>query len=164
MSIKERISFINIEEKDIEELIPIMKCAFDEDSKIHLGEEGGPEGYDNGEFIRKWGLSKESEAYKILLDNETIGLAILWINNETKENFLGNIFIEVNHQNEGLGEAIWNMIEEKFTYTKVWRTETPGFSKRNHYFYVMKCGFKIIKINNPKDKYESNYIFEKVMN
>jgi len=32
-----------------------MKKAFDEDARIHLGvETGGSEGYDNGDFIRKW--------------------------------------------------------------------------------------------------------------
>jgi hypothetical protein len=45
----------------------------------------------------------------------------------------------------------------------VWRTETPGFSKRNHYFYVNKCGFEIIKIENLKDKYDAMYILEKQM-
>lgn len=163
MRIKERIRFIPLKEEDIEELTPIMKSAFDYDSKLHLGEEGGPKGYDNGDFIRKWGLAKESESYKILLDDKTVGLIILWINNETKENFLGNIFIDVNEQNKGLGEVIWTKIEEMYNDAKVWRTDTPGFSRRNHYFYVMKCGFKVIEIKNPKDKYESSYIFEKII-
>jgi len=33
---------------------------------------------------------------------------------------------------------------------KAWRTETSGFLRRNHNFYVNKCGFKTCKIQNPK--------------
>ena len=154
-----------LEEKDIEVLTPIMKRAFDEDARLHLGEtEGGPEGYDNGDFLRKFGLDENSTSFKILLNNKIIGATIVWINNNTNENFLGTIFLDVNTQNGAIGKSVWKMIEDRFPDTKIWRTETPGFSKRNHYFYVMKCGFKIIKIENPMDKYESNYIMEKEMN
>ncbi len=153
-----------LEEKDVEELIPIMTRAFDKDAQIHLGEEkGGPEGYDNGDFIRKWGFNEKVTSYKILLDNKTIGAVMLWIDDISNENFLGNIYIDTSYQNAGIGQRVWKMIEDKFPKTKVWRTETAGFSRRNHYFYVMKCGFKIVKIENPMDKYESNYIMEKYM-
>ncbi|BBB90928.1 hypothetical protein MAMMFC1_01595 [Methylomusa anaerophila] len=30
--------------------------------------------------------------------------------------------------------------------------------------YVNKCGFKVVKINNPKDEYNESYILEKEMN
>lgn len=161
---KDNLKFEALEEKDIEILTPIMKKAFDEDFKLHLGEEsGGPEGYDNGDFLRKFGLNKKSTAFKILLKDKIIGAAIVWINTKTNENFLGNMFINTNMQNENIGSAVWKMIENMFPNTKIWLTETAGFSKRNHYFYVMKCGFKIIKIENPFNKYECNYILEKVM-
>ena len=61
---------------------------------------------------------------------------------------LGNIFIDPKHQDKGIGLMIWKLIEQKYPETKIWRTETPGFSKRNHNFYVNKCGFKIVKINS----------------
>ncbi|GEQ22688.1 hypothetical protein CBU02nite_31940 [Clostridium butyricum] len=160
----EDLKLETLRESDIEVLTPIMKRAFDEDSRLHLGElEGGPEGYDNGEFLRKFALDKNSTSFKVLLNNKIIGAVILWINNKTNENFLGNIFLDLNTQNSGIGKDIWKMIEDMFPNTKIWRTETPGFSRRNHYFYVMKCGFKIIKIENPMDKYECNYIMEKEM-
>jgi len=58
---------------------------------------------------------------------------------------------------------IWKYIEQKYPNTKIWRTDTPGFSTRNHYFYVNKCGFKIYKINDPKDRKSSSYLLEKKM-
>ena len=55
------------------------------------------------------------------------------------------------------------MIEKMYPKTKVWKTETPLFSMRNHNFYINKCGFHCVKIDNPKDKENGTYILEKVM-
>lgn len=45
--------------------------------------------------------------------------------------------------------------------TKIWNTDTPIFSHRNHNFYVNKCGFHIVKIENPKDLDKGIYILQK---
>lgn len=150
-------------EQDVELLTPIMKRAFDEDAQRHLHEvSGGPEGYDNGEFLRKWALHADSHAYKISKHNKPIGAIIVWIN-ENNENFLGNMFIDPDLQDKGLGTTVWRFIETEHPDTVIWRTETPGFSKRNHHFYVNKCGFKIVRIDNPGDRYKESYFMEKVM-
>lgn len=40
---------------DVKEMTEVMKRAFDEDTKRHLGREaGGPPGYDDGGFINRW--------------------------------------------------------------------------------------------------------------
>ena len=45
--------FLIMEEPDIPVLMPVMKRAFDDDARKHLGKEsGGPPGYDDGEFFR----------------------------------------------------------------------------------------------------------------
>ncbi len=64
-----------MEEIDIPALTPIMKRAFDDDARIHLGKEsGGPPGYDNGDFFRTWLLPyQESVGYKILAGQVLIG-------------------------------------------------------------------------------------------
>ena len=156
------LNFEVLQEKDIDLLTTIMKKAFDEDTKIHLGEEkGGPKGYDNGDFLRKFGLHKDSTSYKISLDDRPIGCVILWINKETKVNYLGNIFIDTALQNKGIGKKVWEFIEKEYPETIKWSTDTPGFSRRNHNFYVNKCGFHVVKIEKPMDKYESSYILEK---
>lgn len=152
------LQFRAFEAADVALFTDIMKRAFDEDTRIHLGEErGGPPGYDNGDFLRQWALHSDSTAYAIFKDSVPLGVAIVWIG-ENHENFLGNIFIDPDFQNQGLGLLIWQFIEQKYPETRVWRTETAGFSKRNHNFYVNKCGFKIVKIDHPGDKYEESYI------
>jgi len=157
------LQFEELGEQDIELLTPIMKRAFDEDTKMHLGEESrGPDGYDNGNFLRKWALESDSHAYKISKNDKLIGAVIVWIN-ENNENFLGTMFIDPDLQDQGLGTIVWRFIEAEYPETAIWRTETPGFSKRNHHFYVNKCGFKVVRIDNPGDKYEESYFMEKVV-
>ncbi|HNX60486.1 MAG TPA: GNAT family N-acetyltransferase, partial [Spirochaetota bacterium] len=107
MNLSEHLIFEPFLETDIEVLTPIMKRAFDEDTRLHLGkEEGGPEGYDNGDFLRKWAQHKDSTAFKILLHDKPIGAVILWIR-RNNENFLGNIFIDPDLENKGIGTAVW---------------------------------------------------------
>ncbi len=109
-----------------------------------------------------YALHKDSDAYKITWDGRPVGAAIVWINRD-HINFLGNIFIDPELQDKGFGKKVWEFIESRYPDTVIWRTETAGFSKRNHHFYVNKCGFKIVRIENPKNKYEESYQMEKVM-
>jgi hypothetical protein len=157
------LAFDKVIEDDVEILTAIMKRAFDEDARRHLGEEtGGPPGYDNGDFIRKWYLSTSADAYKVLQKDVIIG-AVNVFHHENHEYCLGNMFVDTHNQDKGIGTIIWHFIEQKYPDAKMWRTDTPGFSKRNHNFYVNKCGFKVARIDNPKDRYEESYILEKLM-
>jgi predicted acetyltransferase len=159
-----QLVFSPIIEEDIEVLTKIMTRSFDEDARIHLGEghRDGPPGYDTGQFLRKWALNTSSEAYKITLNEELIGACIIFIN-EDGNNHLGNIFIDSTIQNKGIGRKIWGMIEDKYPDTKKWHTETPGSSKRNHNFYINKCGFQLVKILHPGDLDMETYVLHKDM-
>ena len=158
------LEFDWMKEEDIEELTKIMERAFDEDTRIHLNEpKGGPTGYDNGEFLRKFGLHPDSEAYKISENGKLIGGVILWINRKTHVNHLGCLFVDTNCQNNGTGKMIWDFVEQEYPATVKWCTETPAFSRRNHHFYVDKCGFHVVRIEKPKDIREGSYILEKLM-
>ena len=150
-------------ESDVEVLTPIMKRAFDEDSRIHLNKStGGPPGYDNGDFLRKYALHAKSDSYKIIRENIPIGATIVWIT-ASQINSLGCLFIDSELQNQGIGLTVWQYIERKYADTVMWKTETPGFSDRNHYFYVNKCGFKIVKIGLPQNGQPAMYYMEKRM-
>ena len=112
--------------------------------------------------MKKWGLHKHATSYCILGNRQLIGGVILWIN-EDHNNFLGTIFIDPLYENQGLGTKVWHMIEKLYPDTETWNTETPIFSSRNHNFYVNKCGFHIIKIDNPKNRLEGQYKMQKIM-
>ena len=162
MEIYSGLGFEKVSESDVQAMTVIMKRAFDADTQMHLGcDAGGPEGYDNGEFIRKWYLKDGVDAYKITKDGKLIGGINVFIN-DNNENYLGNVFIDPLLADGGIGTTVWKFIEQKYPETKAWRTDTPSFQKRNHNFYVNKCGFKIVKIKNPRDEFP-DFIMEKIM-
>ncbi len=156
--------FDNIAIDDIEMLIPIMKNAFDEDTRMHLGKDsGGPNGYDNGELLRKFILDDKYISYKIIKNKKVIGVIVITINNDKQENYLENLFLDVNVESKGIGTIVWGFIESEYPNTKIWRSETPIYSRRNHNFYINKSGFHIVKIKKPKDLENGSYLLEKVM-
>ena len=118
---------------------------------------------------------KGAAAYKAVVDGETVGGAIVVINEETKHNHLDLLYVKYGTQAKGIGFAIWNAIEKIYPETKVWETCTPYFEKPNIHFYVNKCGFHIVKFINEKnpepdmpedfigDGGEGMFVFEKVM-
>jgi GNAT superfamily N-acetyltransferase len=130
---------------DIPELAQVMTRAFDDDTQKHLGvEKGGPPGYDDGEFFRKWMLGyEESVGYKVLVDGQIVGCAIVWIY-EHGRNRLGVIFVEPACQDQGVGSRIWQFVEATYPDAESWTLDTPSFATKNHYFYEKKCGFKKI--------------------
>ncbi len=148
------LSFEVITEADIPELTRVMTRAFDDDSRKHLGkEQGGPEGYDNGDFFRKWLFGQTvTEGFKVMADAAIIGGFIVWIL-PTGHNILGTVFIDPDFQDRGVGSRTWKFIEEKYPQTKSWRLTTPKFAKKNHYFYEEKCGFARVP-GGPADEYQ----------
>jgi len=158
-----KLDFLKVTNEDVDTMTAVMKRAFDEDSRRFLGRgTGGPPGYDNGEFIRKWYLGSGADAFKVCCEGKLIGGMNIF-HNGNHAYFLGNMFVDPDCQDQGVGTAIWKFIESQYPDATKWATETPGFSKRNHHFYVNKCGFHVVRIDNPKDAEEESYILEKQM-
>lgn len=89
-------------------------------------------------------------SYEMVDDNnEILGGVIVEINDDNI-NHLDFLFARVGVQNKGIGQAIWEEIEKIYSDTKVWKTCTPYFDKRNIHFYVNKLKFKIIEYYNEK--------------
>lgn len=139
------IRYEEFTEADIPELTKVMRRAFDDDAQKHLDEErGGPPGYDNGDFFRKWLFGyDESIGYKIMADGKAIGAFIVWIFDHGK-NSLGNIFVDPDFQDKGIGTQAWQFIEATYPQAKSWRLDTPSWATKNHHFYEKKCGFSKI--------------------
>ena len=118
---------------------------------------------------------KGAAAYKAVVDGETVGGAIVAIDDETNHNHLDLLYVKCGTQGKGIGKFIWFEIEKRYPDTKVWETCTPYFEKRNIHFYVNICGFHITEYFNEKhpmedvpddfigDGNEGMFKFEKVM-
>lgn len=115
------------------------------------------------------------QAYQMIDDNnEILGGVIVEIN-EDNINHLDFLFVRVGIQSKGIGKKIWKEIEKLYPNTKIWKTCTPYFDKRNIHFYVNKLKFKIVEYYNEKhpdpnmsediyDEDDGMFEFEKEMN
>lgn len=118
---------------------------------------------------------KGAIAYKAMIDKVIVGGAIIVIDEVTQHNDLDLLYVKSNAQSKGVGYKIWCEIERLHPATKVWKTSTPYFEKRNIHFYVNKCGFHIVEFINEMgnapdsserfvgDGGEGMFVFEKVM-
>ena len=141
------LTFAPITESDIPELTDVMTRAFDDDARKHLGRPcGGPEGYDDGEFFRKWLFGRdETVGYKAISDGKIVGGMVLWLF-EDGENTVGVMFVDPACQDRGIGTRLWQFGEQRHS-ARSWRLETPVWAVKNHAFYERKCGFTRIAIN-----------------
>ena len=115
-----KINFRPMDERDIDALTPIMTRAFDHDAMVNTGEAtGGPPGYEDGSFLRTWGLHPDATSFCIEINGQLAGAVILWIRAD-HENRLGCIFLEPDLCNLGLGTRIWQRIEQMYPDTRVW--------------------------------------------
>ena len=158
------LSFETITEDDIPELTGVMTRAFDDDAQKHLGQErGGPEGYDNGDFFRKWLFGyRESVGYKVVGEDKAIGGIIVWILPQG-HNVLGTIFVDPDYQDCGVGTRLWAFIEATYPETKSWRLATPDWATKNHYFYEAKCGFQRVESDPILGTLETELAYRKEM-
>lgn len=142
------IQFIPLGENDIVGLTGPMTRAFENDAKIYDGiEKGGPPGYNDGSFLQKWAIDDpKSIAYKIVLDDISVGAFIIWWV-EQGMSILGALFIDPCFHNMQIGRKAWNFIETRYP-AKCWRLETPTWATRNHYFYEKVCGFQKTEISH----------------
>ena len=98
-------------------------------------------------------LSKKGAvAYKAVVDGKMLGGAIVVIDEVTQHNHLDFLYVKYGTQSKGIGQKIWNEIEQLYPKTKVWETYTPYFEKRNVHFYINCLGFHAVEFFNPKHK------------
>jgi GNAT superfamily N-acetyltransferase len=160
------IQFEEATEVDIPKLTEVMTRAFDDDTRKHLGKpKGGPDGYDTGDFFRKWMLSyTESKGFKILVNGKIVGGFIVWVF-EHGNNKLGTIFVDPDMQNQGVGSQAMHFIFTTFLDAKSWTLETPSWAVKNHYFYE-KNGFQKIreKLHDRENLDGTSFLYRKIMN
>lgn len=94
--------------------------------------------------------TKGSVAFKAVFDGEMVGGVVVLTDQVTQHNHLDFLFVKYGLQSQGIGKAIWFELEELYPNTKVWKTCTPYFDKRNIHFYVNVCKFHITEFFNEK--------------
>lgn len=138
----DQLHYVEATKIDIPALTAVMTRSFDDDSRRFRGEpEGGPDGYNNGDFFRQW--MRPGNCFKIVLGDILIGAFIVFQDYpEQGSNVLGTIFLDPRYQNLGIGTQTMEYIEKTFP-AKRWTLDTPEWQTRNHHFYE-KLGYRKI--------------------
>ena len=97
------------------------------------------------ELLEKSLNDKNSEAYRIMLDNKKVGGVILKIEKEKKTGELDILFVNKDCHSKGIGTSTWMTIEKIFPEIELWITHTPYFEKRNIHFYINVLGFHAVE-------------------
>ena len=144
---KTKVTLVPLTEEDREQFILDNQWSFKHGALIEFGERDDHIDSD-GEIISRKTIESsiddpQNETYRIVLDGRNVGGAILKIDKKTHHNHLEILFVSPEEHSKGVGYGAWLEIEAKHPETKIWKTCTPYFDKRNIHFYVNKCGFKI---------------------
>ncbi|MCH4998133.1 GNAT family N-acetyltransferase [Pectobacterium carotovorum] len=76
-------------------------------------------------------------------------------------NLLERLFILPEKQGKGYGYRAWMEIEKMYTCTREWRLRTPTCLINNVCFYVNKCGFSIVRVEDMGNDGVGMYVFSK---
>jgi len=175
-----KVSLRPLTADDREQFILDNQWAFKHGAMIEFGEQDNSVDED-GEIISRKSIemcidAEGAETYRIVLDGQVVGGVILRIDNITHINDLEILFVTPEAHSKGIGYGAWLAIEALHPETKVWKTCTPYFDKRNIHFYINKCGFKAdefwckyyhpsepIPDETPDDGPDEMFCFTKVM-
>lgn len=127
------------------------KVAFVEDNqkafKYGVVKELKEEYFEDGEeVISKKTIEnaiQEGTAYRILYNKKIVGGLVVKV--KEKQGDLELLFVNPSEHSKGIGLRAWLLVEEMYPRVEIWQTYTPYFEERNIYFYVNKCGFKIVE-------------------
>lgn len=144
---KADVKLIPLAADDREQFILDNQRAFKHGALFEFGERDDHIDLD-GEIISRQTIemcmdADHAETYHIVLDGRIVGGVILQINAQTNENELDILFVLPEEHSKGVGYGAWLAVEAMHPETKVWKTCTPYFDKRNIHFYVNKCRFQI---------------------
>lgn len=142
-----KIELIPLTEDDREQFILDNQWAFKHGALYEFGERDNHIDED-GEIISRKTIEmcmdgEGAETYRIVVGGKRVGGVILHVNDETQINELDTLFVAPEEHSKGIGYGAWLAIESLHPETKIWKTCTPYFDKRNIHFYVNKCGFQI---------------------
>ena len=103
----------------------------------------------------------DTETLTIFYEDEIIGGVIVKdIEPKTKEVLL--FFIAPKMQGKNWGQKALKMVENMYPETRIWRLVTPTQVLRNSVFYINKCGYSIVRVDEwDKEKECGMFVFEK---
>lgn len=130
---------------DAEQLTAIMEKTFDYEAEKWLSNRDiidyniQPPGYTSIELTKY--MIKELEYFKVMYDGLLVGGIIATISGKSYGR-IDRIFIDPEHQGNGIGSTVINLIEKEFPFIRAWDLETSSRQLNNHHFYK-KLGYVV---------------------
>lgn len=131
------IRFLKARPADAADLARASEGAFHSDVDYGAPGVGGPPGYDSAEWQRR--MMRVGKYYKIVLDGQIVGGFIVFPK-EPRCYELGRIFVDPDHQNQGIGTKAFEFLWKEYPLAKTWTLGTPAWNCRTRHFYK-KVGF-----------------------
>ena len=125
-------------ETEIPELTRISKAAFDTDCLAGGAEPGGPPDYDSAAWHERMMVS--GNLYTSICEDRIVGGAVLFLNADQQELYIGRIFIDPANFRKGYGIAIMEQIEKRHSGF-LCKLDTPIWNVRTNRFYT-KLGYQ----------------------
>jgi RimJ/RimL family protein N-acetyltransferase len=134
------LRFEKAKPEDAKALALISGRAFDNDVNYGAPGKGGPPGYK----YDLWQIRMMSRGYyyKIILDETEVRIigGFIVFQNAFGDCELGRIFIDPDHQNQGIGTQAMAFMEQAFPEARRWTLGTPLWNLRTQHFYE-KAGY-----------------------
>ena len=129
----------------IETIVAISKRAFETDIEVGGTIGDCPPDYDSVTWHEQ--MLNEGHLLQVVVDEEIIGGAILFLNKDSSSLYIGRIFIDPIHYRKGYGLSLMKMIETFYPNIKKIKLDTPLWNTRTNAFYK-KLGYDEVKRDN----------------
>lgn len=116
--------------------------AFATDTEVGGREGDCPPEFDSEKWHRQ--MAEEGHLFAAMVNDELVGAAILFINEEKRSVYIGRIFIDSVHHKKGYGMQLMACIESAFPDIREFDLDTPSWNIRTNAFYT-KLGYEKIK-------------------
>ena len=128
--------------KNNERLVAISKAAFDSDINVGASAPDAPPDYDS----IPWHIQMKNDGHLLqaVIDGEIVGGAILFLNKDGENLYVGRIFIDPVHHRKGYGLTLMKMVETYYSGIKKIKLDTPLWNVRTNAFYT-KLGYCEVK-------------------
>ena len=141
------------EKFQLEKIVAMSKRAFETDTKVGGSVGDYPPEYDS--VIWHEQMLNEGHLFQVVVDDEIIGGAILFISENKESLYVGRIFVDSFHHKKGYGISLMSLIEKLYSSVKEINLDTPIWNIRTNSFYK-KLGYIEIKQEDGFVFYQKN--------
>lgn len=133
---------LKTDKNNIEAVTAMSVRAFETDIFVGGTPSDYPPYYDSIDWHRK--MADEGHLYQAMIDDKTVGAAILFEDKDKRSLYIGRIFIDSFYHRKGYGIQLMSCIEHSFPAAQVIELDTPLWNVRTKSFYE-KLGYIRIK-------------------